>query len=133
MVRESTIISSREKEMMEQVQLRDQKINGVSSWLELEKQAKLDARNYKQVLQEMETLKTRYGKAEMKLATYQKQELEMIQNANLHATEIEEANFQRDSALQKVATLQNDLETLSKKLQEQPKIFQEKNEIAIQS
>ena len=126
-VREASIVTNREKELLEQLDMKDEQVQEYLNQKEISVKEKEDLED------EMEVLKAKHETIVKKLGRYEKQELELLKTSHEHAHELEEANFARDAALQKQASLQKLVDSITVKLDSLPKQYQEKQEIAMES
>lgn len=70
---------------------------------------------------------------ERKISFSEKREIEILEKEQRIAQEIEEARFERDAALRREQLLMREIDSLNQKCLDQPKLYREKNDLAIQT
>ena len=125
-VREGNIIANREKGLLEQLEFQEEERQ------KLFNTQKVANKEKKNLEDELETTNVKHQILLKKLEAFEKYEIELIQTSHEHAHQLEEAYFARDAALQKASTTQKQVESLSDKLNSQPKFYQEKHEVAME-
>jgi hypothetical protein len=68
-----------------------------------------------------------------KISQAERKELEFIENCQTQTEEVEEAKYERDSCLKRETLLVKEIETLTKKCQDQSKTFRDKLDYEIQT
>jgi chromosome segregation ATPase len=126
-VRETGFATSREKELLEDIQNKQENLEDLGVKMAESSKQHLCIRD------ESETVKAVNKNLERKVELFEKKELEWLEKEQLQTHELEEARYERDVALKREQTLLKEIDQLTKKCLEQPKMYQEKNEVIIQT
>ena len=82
---------------------------------------------------ELETLLAINKNFERKIGFSEKREIELLEKEQKISQELEEARFERDAALRREQLLMREIDALNQKCLDQPKLYREKNDLAIQT
>lgn len=82
---------------------------------------------------ELETQMAINKNLERKISFTEKREIEFLEKEQKIAQEIEEAQFERDSALRREQLLLREIDVLNQKCLDQPKLYKEKSDLALQT
>ncbi|KAJ2996565.1 hypothetical protein HDV02_006398 [Globomyces sp. JEL0801] len=96
--------------------------------IKMEKMIKENIRNK----DESETLRALNKTYENKIVMFEKQELMLLEERQKQTHEMEEARFERDTVAKREQNLIKELESINQKCLEIPKLYNEKNELALQ-
>lgn len=126
-VQESKISSSREKQLLEQITIKE---DGIA---ELKQNNEKTLKQSKNAADQLETSQNIIKALELKLKSFELKEFEQLEKYQKQYNEIEEHKFERDRLVLQNTNIKAQLDTLSSNLKTQSKKFQEKNDIVIQT
>jgi chromosome segregation ATPase len=126
-VQESKISSSREKQLLEQMVVKEDEI------AEFKQMKENNIKQSKNTVEQLETSQNIIKTLERKIKLFELKEFDQLEKYQKQYNEIEEHKFERDKLLLQNNNIKTQLDTLSSNLKTQSKKFQEKNDIVIQT
>ncbi|KAJ3362890.1 hypothetical protein HDU91_003199 [Kappamyces sp. JEL0680] len=126
-VREASVASKREKELLQDIEAKTEAVEELGCSV-AEYQKGLET-----IKDQLETQQAITKNMERKIQLSEKKEIEYLETSQKQAQEVEEALYQRDSALKREQLLLKEIDHLNQKCVEQPKLYKEKNELALQT
>jgi len=127
LVEEALAGTERERTIVENLEAQKEKMEALES--KFIEQAKI-VETHKD---ELETQIAINKNLERKISFSEKREIELLEKEQRIAQEIEEARFERDAALRREQLLMREIDALNQKCLDQPKLYREKNDLAIQT
>ncbi|KAJ3323817.1 hypothetical protein HDV06_001187 [Boothiomyces sp. JEL0866] len=127
LLKETAVANSREKELLEEIQRKQE------SFEEIQRINQSLVQKDRDLVEQAETQNTIIKNLERKLSLAESKEIENIETRQRETHELEEALFERDSALKREQSLAQEVQSLTQKCLEMPKIYEEKNDLAIQT
>ncbi|KAL5040282.1 hypothetical protein BDV3_006600 [Batrachochytrium dendrobatidis] len=125
-IKESAEHANLERELVNEIKIKAESIQ------EYQARVKQHEKQIDQMKQEISNKTSINKKLEKKIEEMERAELISIENCQRQTQEMEEFCFERDKALKREAQLQVEVASLSKKLDDMPAKYAEKNEITIQ-
>ncbi|KAJ3255561.1 hypothetical protein HK103_006197 [Boothiomyces macroporosus] len=126
LLKETAIANTREKELLEEIQRKNE------AFEEIERMNKSLVQKNKDLEEQAETQTSIIKNLERKITLAESKEIENIDNRQREIHELEEALFERDSAIKREQSLALEVQSLTQKCLELPKTFEEKNDLEIQ-
>jgi chromosome segregation ATPase len=119
--------TQREKEFNDELEIQKENTHALESKLvELAKTLEIQGG-------ELETQMAINKNLERKIGFTEKREIELLEKEQKIAQEIEEARYERDSALRREQLLLREIDVLNQKCLDQPKLYKEKSDLALQT
>lgn len=126
LIREATGASTRERELVEEMQSKEEDLESLNSKIVEH------IRTNDELKRGLDTTSAINAAISKKIGAVDKREFELLERSQRNAVEIEEALYERDSALKKEKLLMKEIEILGQKCLEQPRLNKEKSELEIQ-
>ena len=119
--------TQREKALTEELEVQKEKMYALESkWIEQAKTLETQGG-------ELETQMAINKNLERKISFTEKREIEFLEKEQKIAQDIEEAQYERDSALRREQLLLREIDVLNQKCLDQPKLYKEKSDLALQT
>lgn len=92
-----------------------------------------DAKSHEAAFDQIETQLAINKSLERKIVVLEKKELEYLESSQRQAQLVEEALYERDGAIRREQLLLKEIDGLNQKCVDQPKLYKEKNDLALQT
>jgi chromosome segregation ATPase len=126
-LRESSYAAQREKQLLREIEEKHDLIE------EMKEKQEEKKHSYEIIHDESEKLKSIIKGLERKVQLFERKEIEFLSKSQQQTHELEEALYERDVATKREQTLLKEIDTLAQKSLDQPRLYQEKHDLAIQS